>query len=349
MVIFGLNSASVLAQINVGATPASFLGIFLAVAGAGLYFLRSVKPELARDYDIFFAAVGLLCGFILIFQGWRLDPILQFSQLLLVGSTVFFAYDSIRLRKIATEQAKRDTPIVDRERRVSEDYRYGGGNNRKPYQAERMDADYESLPYYEDDEDGRPQRRITESRENRPSRNSRDTRDDGYYEDDVPPVGRSSRRSNSNSNNNDRTETTSRGSSRRGAARPTTSRNPERSDEEDWGTPSKPIEDDWENSGNREEKRPRRRRDSASESPPSSQRPSMYEDDVQVTPKPKRRRPVKDSESKRDAYGGQNQRVNDVNDDEMIPTTDYVDYKPIDRDEQEPRNPINFDDDTPIT
>jgi Ycf66 protein N-terminus len=337
MVIFGLNSASVLAQINVGATPASFLGIFLAVAGAGLYFLRSVKPELARDYDIFFAAVGLLCGFILIFQGWRLDPILQFSQLLLVGSTVFFAYDSIRLRKIATEQAKRDTPIVDRERRVSDDYRYGG-NNRRPYQAERMDADYESLPYYEDDEDGRPQRRITESRENRSSRSNREIRDDGYYEDDVPPVGRSSRRSTNSSNNSDRSETASRGSSRRGASRPT-SRNPERSDEEDWGTPSKPIEDDWENSGNREEKRSRRRKDSSSESSPSSQRPSMYEDDTQVSPKPKRRRPVSDSTSKRDR----------VIDDEMIPTTDYVDYKPIDRDEPEPRNPVNFDDDTPIT
>jgi Ycf66 protein N-terminus len=335
MVIFGLNSASVLAQINVGATPASFLGIFLAVAGAGLYFLRSVKPELARDYDIFFAAVGLLCGFILIFQGWRLDPILQFSQLLLVGSTVFFAYDSIRLRKIATEQAKRDTPIVDRERRVSDDYRYGG-NNRRPYQAERMDADYESLPYYEDDEDGRPQRRITESRENRSSRSNREIRDDGYYDDDAP-VNRSSRRSSSTSNNTDRSDTTSRGSSRRGASRPT-SRNPERSDEEDWGTPSKPIEDDWENSENREEKRPKRRKDSSSESSSSSQRPSMYEDDVQVTPKAKRRRPVTDSTSKRER----------VNDDEMIPTTDYVDYKPIDRDE-EPRNPVNFDDDTPIT
>ncbi|AFZ03752.1 Ycf66 family protein [Calothrix sp. PCC 6303] len=343
MVIFGLNSASVLAQINVGATPASFLGIFLAVAGAGLYFLRSVKPELARDYDIFFAAVGLLCGFILIFQGWRLDPILQFSQLLLVGSTVFFAYDSIRLRKIATEQAKRDTPIVDRERRVSDDYRYGG-NNRRPYQAERMDADYESLPYYEDDEDGRPQRRITESRENRSSRSNRETRDDSYYDDDAP-VNRSSRRNtSSNTNNSDRSETASRGSSRRGASRPS-SRNPERSDEEDWGTPSKPIEDDWENSGNREEKRSRRRKDSSSEPSVSSQRPSMYEDDVQVTPKPKRRRPASDSAPKRDAYGGRSDRIND---DEMIPTTDYVDYKPIDRDE-EPRNPINFDDDTPIT
>jgi hypothetical protein len=45
MVNFGLNSASV-------------LGIFLAVAGAGLYFLRTVRPELSRDHDIFLPQSG---------------------------------------------------------------------------------------------------------------------------------------------------------------------------------------------------------------------------------------------------------------------------------------------------
>ncbi|MDB9355020.1 Ycf66 family protein, partial [Nodularia spumigena CS-587/03] len=129
MVNFGLNSATVLAQVNFGTNSASILGIFLAVSGAALYFLRTVRPELSRDQDIFFAAVGLLCGFILIFQGWRLDPILQFNQLLLVGSAVFFAVESIRLRGIATQQAKRNTPIVDDEREVSRNYSY----NRRGY------------------------------------------------------------------------------------------------------------------------------------------------------------------------------------------------------------------------
>jgi hypothetical protein len=110
-------------MVNVGLNSASILGIFLAVAGASLYFLRSVRPELARDHDIFFAAVGLLCGFILIFQGWRLDPILQFGQFLLTGSTIFFAFETVRMRGIATEQAKRSTPIVDDDRPVSRVYR----------------------------------------------------------------------------------------------------------------------------------------------------------------------------------------------------------------------------------
>ncbi len=106
-------------MVNFGLNSASILGIFLAVAGAGLYFLRSIRPELARDHDIFFAAVGLLCGLILLFQGWRLDPILQFGQFLLTGSAIFFAVESIRLRGATVEQAKRGGSYVDRDRPVS--------------------------------------------------------------------------------------------------------------------------------------------------------------------------------------------------------------------------------------
>ncbi len=109
-------------MVNFGLSPASFLGIILAVAGAGLYVLRSIRPELSRDQDIAFTAVGIICGFILIFQGWRLDPILQFGQFLLSGSAIYFAYESIKLRGIATEQAKEKSQIVD-ERPVSRRYK----------------------------------------------------------------------------------------------------------------------------------------------------------------------------------------------------------------------------------
>ncbi len=106
-------------MVNFGLNAAAILGLFLAVAGAGLFFLRSIRPELARDYDIFFAAVGLLCGIILLFNGWRLDPILQFGQFLLTGTAIFFAFESIRMRGVATEQARRNTTTVDRDRPVS--------------------------------------------------------------------------------------------------------------------------------------------------------------------------------------------------------------------------------------
>ncbi|NEQ24120.1 MAG: hypothetical protein F6K28_34345 [Microcoleus sp. SIO2G3] len=110
-------------MVNASIGWSSIVGITLAVAGAALYFLRNFKPALARDYDIFFAAVALLCGGILFFQGWRQDPILQFGQFMLSGAAIFFAYESIRLRGIATEQAKRTTPVVDDERPISRVYR----------------------------------------------------------------------------------------------------------------------------------------------------------------------------------------------------------------------------------
>ena len=118
-------------MVNASLNWASIVGIVLAVCGGGPYFLRSFKPALARDYDVFFAAIGLLCGGILFFQGWRLDPILQFGQFLLAGTTVFFAYESVRLRGVATDQARRssyfdDDPISDFPRnsrgRFNDDY-----------------------------------------------------------------------------------------------------------------------------------------------------------------------------------------------------------------------------------
>lgn len=136
-------------MVNFGFNSASVLGIVLALAGAGLYLMRSLKPEVSRDHDIFFAAVGLLCGFILFFQGWRLDPILQFSQLLLSGSAIFFAVESIRLRGATTERVRgsRFNSYVEDDRPV----------NRPVYRAELDQTDaYDD--YYEEEEV--PRRRL---------------------------------------------------------------------------------------------------------------------------------------------------------------------------------------------
>lgn len=147
-------------MVNFALNPSSLAGIVLAIAGAGLYFVRNFRPGLARDYDIFFSALALLCGGILLFQGWRQDPILQFGQFLLVGSVIFYAYESIRLRGVATEQAKRTTPVVDDERPIS-----------RVYRAE-LD-DYNAL-------DERPassnRRRISATRDGRSSRDVEDVR-----------------------------------------------------------------------------------------------------------------------------------------------------------------------------
>ena len=117
-------------MVNASLNWASIVGIVLAVGGALLYFMRSFKPALARDYDVFFAAIGLLCGGILFFQGWRLDPILQFGQFLLAGTTVFFAYESVRLRGISAEQARRSAYFDDEPEAASP---AGGGGLRGGY------------------------------------------------------------------------------------------------------------------------------------------------------------------------------------------------------------------------
>ncbi|MEJ6584264.1 MAG: Ycf66 family protein [Synechococcus sp. ChBW.bin.23] len=125
-------------MVNASLNWASIVGIVLAVGGAMLYFMRSFKPALARDYDVFFAAIGLLCGGILFFQGWRLDPILQFGQFLLAGTTVFFAYESVRLRGISAEQARKSA-YFDDEPEAESPAGGGGlrGGNDDPY--ERFD------------------------------------------------------------------------------------------------------------------------------------------------------------------------------------------------------------------
>ncbi|YAI82999.1 MAG: Ycf66 family protein [cyanobacterium endosymbiont of Rhopalodia sterrenbergii] len=167
-------------MVNFGLNSASILGIFLAVAGAGLYFLRSVRPELSRDHDIFFAAVGLLCGLILLFQGWRLDPILQFGQFLLTGSAIFFAVETVRLRGATTEQARRNFPVVDDERRVSKTRVYTEAelDRLEPYEEE---AEYTNnrrrLRGYEEPRSSRSIRRSTQSYSDRePTRQRRPRR-----------------------------------------------------------------------------------------------------------------------------------------------------------------------------
>ncbi|MDJ0677462.1 MAG: Ycf66 family protein [Calothrix sp. MO_167.B42] len=314
MITFGLNSANILAQVNFGANSASILGIFLAVAGAALYFLRTVRPELSRDQDIFFAAVGLLCGFILIFQGWRLDPILQFGQLLLVGTTVYFAFESIRLRGIATEQAKRNTKIVDDDRPVSNNYRY---SRRSGYRAE-VDAELEPLPYDEDYyEEERPRARIPGSRDSRLSR-----RDE--YENESP------RRSERNQGER---------SSRRRQQRNSESydsRYAQRFDrDDDWDTSSYKPDDDWESSirderGETEERegrgggrRPSRRTSNASPRSDFSSR-----EEVNPRPRKRRRRPTNEYSPPTMA------------DDDAMP----VEYKPIEQSDDEPNNSTNLDD-----
>jgi len=178
--------------VNASLNWASIVGIVLAVCGGGLYFLRSFKPALARDYDVFFAAIGLLCGGILFFQGWRLDPILQFGQFLLAGTTVFFAYESVRLRGVATDQARRssyfdDEPISDVPRnsrgRFNDDYDRFEESERSSRRFKPQEDEFE-----EDYTEGRFRRRNVSRAipSAAASRSRTSTRETSQFENDEP-------------------------------------------------------------------------------------------------------------------------------------------------------------------
>ncbi|MFM9264437.1 Ycf66 family protein [Tychonema sp. BBK16] len=270
-------------MVNLGLNLSSLLGIILAVAGAGLYFLRSWRPKLARDHDIFFAAVGLLCGGILLFQGWRLDPILAFGQFMLTGSAIFFAAESIKLRGATTAQAKSRAQYVDEERPVSNAYGYENNN---------YDSEIEQL---EPEEDYPQRRRIRGSQDNRSSRES--------YDDEPRrrPSNRNSSIDTSKPESPDR-------SSRKRPSRPETS------------TPERP--DNWDFSENPEE-RPTRSRNNR---PPASENRNS-----DTPPRTKKTRPTEASRSRPSSR------------DMDAPTSDYVEYRPVESPEDQPDDSTNFD------
>ena len=93
-------------MINFSFGPNIFLGILVSFGVLILYFLRDVKPEVARDEDIFFATIGLLYSCILMVHGWRLDPILLFSQLLVIIIALITGWENIRLRGLIANLAQ---------------------------------------------------------------------------------------------------------------------------------------------------------------------------------------------------------------------------------------------------
>ena len=93
-------------MINFSFGPNIFLGLLISLGVLFLYFLRSVKPEIARDEDIFFATVGFLYSCILMVHGWRLDPILLFSQVLIIITVLVAGWENIRLRGLIANITK---------------------------------------------------------------------------------------------------------------------------------------------------------------------------------------------------------------------------------------------------
>jgi hypothetical protein len=87
-------------MINIIIEPTLLLGGIFAFLMIIFYCLRFIKPELSTDWDIFISTLGLVYSAIIIIHGWRLDPILLFSQVLLIFISLSFSWVLIRQREI---------------------------------------------------------------------------------------------------------------------------------------------------------------------------------------------------------------------------------------------------------
>jgi uncharacterized membrane protein len=87
-------------MINIIVEPALLLGGLFAIVMLCLYGLRFINSNLATDWDIFITTLGIVYSCILVIHGWRLDPILLFSQVLLIFISFSFCWILIRQREI---------------------------------------------------------------------------------------------------------------------------------------------------------------------------------------------------------------------------------------------------------
>ena len=87
-------------MINIIVEPALLLGAIFAVVMILLYCLRFISPDLSTDWDIFITTLGMVYSSIIVIHGWRLDPILIFSQVLLIFITLSFCWILVRQREI---------------------------------------------------------------------------------------------------------------------------------------------------------------------------------------------------------------------------------------------------------
>ncbi|QIR37850.1 hypothetical protein HCG51_14775 [Tolypothrix sp. PCC 7910] len=96
---FGLNIASLLGYIYIifGISYMAFM-VFLLFKRASR--LGSIAFVIYLLQALLIPSIMLLCGFIFVFQGWRLDPILQFAQFLLTSLVIYFSVKDIVINEV---------------------------------------------------------------------------------------------------------------------------------------------------------------------------------------------------------------------------------------------------------
>lgn len=94
-------------MININFGSNFILGCFVSIVGIALYSVRFLNPKVAEEKDIFLSTLFLIYSGIIIVHGWRLDPILFFSQLLIVFLSINFFMENLTLRLRVLKQKKK--------------------------------------------------------------------------------------------------------------------------------------------------------------------------------------------------------------------------------------------------
>ncbi|NJK59562.1 MAG: hypothetical protein HC918_03940 [Oscillatoriales cyanobacterium SM2_1_8] len=206
-------------MINIGGNPLMILlAIVAALGGVGLYFVRSFKPQLARDHDIFFSAIALVYGIILLAFNFRMEITTQLAQVLVVSFAGWFAVESLTLRQLVADQARQTgRNLPDFEPEGGPDLDNGGAGGYGFRGGERYDRDGDLRAELDGERasrrsigvsrrmrgtpedmpaelgDGRSNRRSRRSRggepENWRDRSERGTGEEGFYEDGLEDGG----------------------------------------------------------------------------------------------------------------------------------------------------------------
>ena len=123
-----MRTCSTQAMVNVDFGPGTVLGFGLIAGGYLLVQARAFKPEVSRDLDIFLSSVVMMSGGILVFQGWRLDPILLFAQGSVVAVALSFALETFKLREIEfREEQERSRSRMAKAKGVGRGASYAAG------------------------------------------------------------------------------------------------------------------------------------------------------------------------------------------------------------------------------
>lgn len=83
------------------------LGCFVSIVGITLYSVRFLNPKIAEEKDVFLSTLFFIYSGIIIIHGWRLDPILFLSQILIVTLSMNFFVENLSLRLRLLKQKKK--------------------------------------------------------------------------------------------------------------------------------------------------------------------------------------------------------------------------------------------------